>query len=159
MRRGFIYFWCHTDDGYGYCTPKILIQKASVFAVTSNSSTSSTTQRLVNEDIDYEYENENTRDSNELQPEALAFTVYGEPCLDQCSNYENTTYTWCHKIEGNDTGTWFDRGYCTNRANVTQFGENCLDECSKRDQAYYWCHKELALWGFCTPQFLLDKIR
>ncbi|TRY71491.1 hypothetical protein TCAL_00244 [Tigriopus californicus] len=159
LRRGSAYFWCHTDNGYGYCTPKILIQKSGRFAITSTTSTSSTTPGIGKNDVDYEYENEIAGSPNELKPEALAFTVFGEPCLDPCSNYENTSYTWCHKIEGSDTGTWFDRNYCTNRANVTQFGVNCLDECSKRDQAYYWCHKELALWGFCTPQFLLDQIR
>ena len=87
---------------------------------------------------------------------AKGFTVFGESCRDECTFRDGYPYTWCHKVEPSSVGTWSESGYCTNSHKVTHMGEDCIDECSKRGQAYYWCHKLTALWGFCTPKILLS---
>lgn len=30
--------------------------------------------------------------------------------------------------------------------------------CAKRGQKYYWCHKESTLWGYCTPERLIEQL-
>ena len=40
---------------------------------------------------------------------------------------------------------------------ITSSGDQCIDKCRRRGQQYYWCHKETTLWGFCTPDFLIQR--
>ena len=40
---------------------------------------------------------------------------------------------------------------------ITSSGDKCIDKCRRRGQQYYWCHKETTLWGFCTPDFLIQR--
>ena len=58
-----------------------------------------------------------------------------------------------------DLGTWSDADYCSNESDRTPHGEECIDRCSKRGQDYYWCHKASTLWGFCTPEHLIEQLR
>lgn len=89
---------------------------------------------------------------------ALGFTVFGESCYDTCEIRDGYEYTWCHKFKESATGTWSDADYCTTESNKTPFGEDCIDKCAKRGQSYYWCHKETTLWGFCTPDHLIEQL-
>ncbi len=54
-------------------------------------------------------------------------------------------------------GTWWGSGYCTIRADRTPHGEICSDACDARGYSYSWCHKTTLLWGYCTPQALIDR--
>ena len=87
---------------------------------------------------------------------AQAYTVFGEPCRDTCSN-RGYSYTWCHKKVSSEVGTWTDSDYCTITPNITHFGEHCTDLCEERGESYYWCHKDTSLWGYCTPKKLYKK--
>ena len=87
---------------------------------------------------------------------AQAYTVFGEPCKDSCSN-RGFSYTWCHKKISSDVGTWTDSDYCTSIPNVTHYGDHCIDICEERSEKYYWCHKDSSLWGYCTPRKLHKK--
>ena len=87
---------------------------------------------------------------------AQAYTVFGEPCRDSCSN-RGFSYTWCHKKVSSDIGTWTDSDYCTSTPNVTHYGDHCIDKCEERSEIYYWCHKDSSLWGYCTPRKLYKK--
>ena len=89
---------------------------------------------------------------------ALGFTVFGESCYDSCELRDGYKYTWCHKFKESSLGTWSDADYCTTDNRRTPFGEECIDRCSKRGQNYYWCHKENTLWGYCTPQHLIEQL-
>ena len=90
---------------------------------------------------------------------AMGFTVYGESCYDTCEVRDDYDYTWCHKFKESGTGTWSDADYCTLSSNTTPYGDKCVDKCAKRGQQYYWCHKETTLWGYCTPQHLVEQLR
>ena len=87
---------------------------------------------------------------------AQAYTVFGEPCRDSCSN-RGYSYTWCHKKVSSDVGTWTASDYCTVAPNITHYGEHCIDLCEERGENYYWCHKDTSLWGYCTPKKLYKK--
>lgn len=95
----------------------------------------------------------------ETSPPAIAYTAYGEACLDECSKHGDIDigYTWCRKQERSNVGTWSDADYCSVDAGVTSHGEDCVDECAQRGYQYYWCHKTTTLWGFCTPAHLIIK--
>ncbi len=90
-------------------------------------------------------------------PLALAYTAFGEPCSDACSNHDGLAYTWCHKVQESNVGTWRDADYCTADPGVTSHGEMCVDECESRGYGYFWCHKDTTLWGYCTPEHLIIK--
>ena len=66
-------------------------------------------------------------------------------------------------FEDNDSKNLFvfryEYGYCTTESNVTPYGEQCSDECAQRGYPYYWCHKSVTLWGYCTPQNLIDRTK
>ena len=87
---------------------------------------------------------------------AQAYTVFGEPCRDSCSN-RGFSYTWCHKKVSSEIGTWTDYDYCTSIPNITHYGDQCIDKCEERGEDYYWCHKDSTLWGYCTPRKLYKK--
>ena len=87
---------------------------------------------------------------------AQAYTVFGEPCRDSCSN-RGFSYQWCHKKVSSDVGTWADYDYCTSTPNITHYGDLCIDKCEDRGEPYYWCHKDSSLWGYCTPRKLYKK--
>ena len=112
---------------------------------------------------DNEEDNEGEKDSddndtNEPVP-AAAYTIHGEACSNECDFHDGKEYTWCTKIEASSIGTWSATDYCTKDHRVTQYGEDCIDECEQRGYSYYWCHKDLTLWGHCTPKHLLDKVK
>ena len=88
---------------------------------------------------------------------AKGFTSWGESCYDDC-NKRGYDYTWCHKFESSSNGDWSHSGLCSTKSNITAFGENCLDECEKRGFSYFWCHKDTSLWGYCTPDKLLNHL-
>ena len=204
-KRGYDYFWCHTSNGWGYCTPKHLLQSLktgsgatdktpeydypgsgidnNVYSGIDDSPENTNSRGDINginyDDYNYissEPDDQDTRGregsvtgnsevdflsklpANVTVRDIRAFTVYGEPCSNACANRDGFRYTWCEKITRSSTGTWDDSDYCTNEANVTQNGEECLDGCERRGYDYYWCHKDTTLWGYCTPQYLLDKI-
>ena len=90
---------------------------------------------------------------------AMGFTVYGESCYDTCEVRDGYEYLWCHKFKESNTGTWSDADYCTLSSDATPYGDKCVDKCAKRGQNYYWCHKESTLWGYCTPQHLIEQLR
>ena len=90
---------------------------------------------------------------------AMGFTVYGESCYDTCEVRDDYEYTWCHKFKESSTGTWSDADYCTLESDTTPYGDKCVDQCAKRGQQYYWCHKETTLWGYCTPEHLIEQLR
>ena len=89
---------------------------------------------------------------------AMGFTVFGESCFDPCENRDGYDYTWCHKFKESALGTWSDSDYCTSDSRTTPFGEQCIDRCAKRGHRYYWCHKETTLWGYCTPEHLIEQL-
>ena len=88
---------------------------------------------------------------------AKGFTSWGESCYDDCEK-RGYDYTWCHKFESSSNGDWAHSGLCSTKSNTTAFGENCLDECEKRGFSYFWCHKDTSLWGYCTPDKLLNHL-
>ena len=88
---------------------------------------------------------------------AKGFTAWGESCYDGCEK-RGYDYTWCHKFESSSNGDWSYSGLCSTESNITAFGENCLDECEKRGFDYFWCHKDTSLWGYCTPDKLLNHL-
>ena len=87
---------------------------------------------------------------------AQAYTVFGEPCQDSCSN-RGYSYYWCNKKVSSDIGTWTEYDYCTSSPNITHYGDHCIDRCEERGENYYWCHKDDSLWGYCTPNKLYKK--
>ncbi len=91
----------------------------------------------------------------EIVASAKAYTAFGEPCRDACARHDDEDYTWCHKIEESNVGTWADSDYCSVAPDVTSHGEECVDACEQRGYDYYWCHKDSTLWGYCTPEHLI----
>ena len=56
-------------------------------------------------------------------------------------------------------GTWSDADFCSTDSKLTNYGDKCLDKCAKRGQDYFWCHKETTLWGYCTPEHLIEQLK
>lgn len=90
---------------------------------------------------------------------AVGFTVYGESCYDPCEKRDGYNYYWCHKFKDSNIGTWSDADFCSTDNKLTTYGDKCIDKCAKRGQNYFWCHKESTLWGYCTPDHLIEQLK
>ncbi|XP_040572879.1 uncharacterized protein [Lepeophtheirus salmonis] len=143
-KKGNSFFACDTKEGngIGYCTPGFLVLKANEWDFGNKNNKNS--ERPVSY---FPFNIDEARSYNDI-PSAMAYTAYGEPCQDVCSQKSNELSTMCTKIDSNE------RKPCTISSGITSDGQTCKGPCEKRGNDYFTCPTSEEN-GYCTPGFLI----
>ncbi|XP_051948308.1 uncharacterized protein LOC127619508 [Xyrauchen texanus] len=140
-QKGEVYFWCHTSQGWDYCSPS--------------------------ENVDY-FRNHCKEDNpcgkhdqtyywcwlkkgswgycGPVEPKMLLHrSKYHYVCTDECQYYERGDYYWCHTAK--------DWDYCSPTVNVTYKDTPCRSNhfCGLHKGGYNWCWTTESEYDYCGP--------
>ncbi|XP_056305768.1 uncharacterized protein LOC130217645 [Danio aesculapii] len=139
-QRGEYYYWCHTDEGWDYCSP--------------------------NENIDYKNRpckegspcekrnNDYKRCAVEgglgycglVEPKMFIHRTYtNDVCIDECRYSKSKEYYWCHTANSWD--------YCSPEVDITYNGKPCRSDhsCDLNGYSYNWCLTSETEYDYCGP--------
>ena len=143
-KNGESYYWCNTDDGWGYCS----IQENVDHRGRPCRDDHSCSKHGAN---DYSWcyvDSANNWGYCGTQSENLKLIASnGYYCTNECqqSDFSNGKYYWCNTtMEGWD--------YCSPEEGLDYSGQKCRPDhsCDKHGQDYYWCYIDGEdNWGYC----------
>ncbi|XP_058496024.1 uncharacterized protein LOC131466647 [Solea solea] len=135
--HGYSYYWCYTQDGWGYCSPGENIDYEG------NKCQSTCAQYSDGYSCKLSTGHWNT--CAPVKPKALTHnTRYIEKCIDDCQYHESGDYFWCHTEKSWD--------YCSPLPDYTYRGESCRQghSCGTNSYSYSWCYTSYHDdWDYC----------
>lgn len=128
------YFWCNTEKGWDYCSPKKNTDYKGQTCRTDHPC------RSYRKSYHWCYTEGGSwgycgLQHNPAEPETQIYlsSTYGSKCLNDCLYNENWKYFWCDTDDGWD--------FCSPRSHVTYKDEPCRSDhfCAAHETSYTWC--------------------
>ncbi|XP_060922150.1 uncharacterized protein LOC132995921 [Limanda limanda] len=137
-KRGYDYYWCHSQEGWDYCSPGENIDYKG--------------NACLNDCGKYgesyywcKLSGGSRSQCGVVEPRAMIHdTRYQRQCVDRCQYYESGEYFWCHAEDG-----W---EYCSPLRDHTYKNERCRfnHQCGSYGKSYTWCYTTNNNdWDYC----------
>ncbi|XP_021328370.2 uncharacterized protein si:ch73-144l3.2 [Danio rerio] len=139
-QRGESYYWCHTEQGWDYCSPNENTDYMNKQCKEDRPCAKRNSKYYwcaVEETWGY---------CGLVKPKMFYYWTYeNSVCIDVCHYYERGDYYWCHTDKGWD--------YCSPEVDVTYKGTPCRSDhfCGLHGYSYNWCWTSGSGYDYCGP--------
>ncbi|XP_060939321.1 uncharacterized protein LOC133016026 isoform X2 [Limanda limanda] len=137
-QRGYDYYWCHSQEGWDYCSPGENIDYKGNTCSNDCGKYGESYYKCLLWGMSWSQ-------CARVEPRAMIhYTRYQRQCVDRCQYYESDDYFWCH-----DGENW---EYCSPLPDHTYKNEPCRSnhQCGTHGESYTWCYTTSNNdWDYC----------